>query len=112
MKLLLVSIIYLLTFTHSCSQDGTDKNTITIIDGGRAKQEMMYLNKEHWTMMLIIKENTLNDTARIGGVLHIPPGQLGTLMKGDCFMDSMLFSYQPYKATKGRLVVEYTSLPY
>ena len=63
-------------------------------------------------MALFIRENTLNDTAKVGGVLYIPPNKTGLLMKGDCFMDSMPFPYQPYRATKGRLVIQYYSQPF
>lgn len=108
-------LILILTFTacSTCKKSGDNpSNVIEIENGGIPLRQMMYLNKEHWTMELNIPENTLNDTAMLGGNVHIPPGKTGLLMKGDCFMDSLPFIYQPYRATKGRLVVQYSSRTY
>ena len=61
---------------------------------------------------MIIKENTLNDTAIVGRVVPIPPKQTGKFWQGECFRDSIPFDYEPYKATRGKLVIEYYSKPY
>jgi len=117
MKLKMKALIYLVFLGISqvlfrCSDSSNHSNVIEVQDGGKPLKRMMYLNKKHWTMGIIIKENTLNDTAMLGGNLSIPPGKVGLLMKGDCFMDSLPFIYQPYRATKGKLVVEYFSKGY
>ena len=87
-------------------------NIIRIEQGGEPLDKMMYFNREHERWYLVIKENTLNDTAMLGRVIKIPPKQTGKFWQAKCFRDSIPFNYKPYKATQGKLVVEYYSKPY
>lgn len=87
-------------------------NIVRIENGARPFRQMMYLNKEHWTWRMSIKVNTLNDTAIIGRVVKIPPKLTGNFWKAECFQDSIPLDYEPYKATRGRLVIEYSSSKY
>ena len=99
-------LLALASLQLSCSAD--DANVIEVKNGGEPYYAMMYLNREHWRWSMTVLENTLNDTAKIG-VMSIPPGKTGVLFVIDCKADSIPFSYQPYRATQGRLVVEYSS---
>jgi len=101
-----------LVIYSSCTRKISEHNVITVNDGGKAFTEMMHLNRRHPSMGIIIKENTLNDTAMMWTLIKIPPRKTGHFFRVDCFRDSMAFSYQPYKATKGKLVVQYYSNTY
>jgi hypothetical protein len=107
----LISALFILG-GETCIKNTLPANEIIVKDGSKPYTSMMYLNKEHWTMEILIRENTLNDTALFGGNIWLLPGKTGLLYKGECFMDSMPFIYAPYKATKGRLVVQYYTTPY
>ena len=95
-----------------CKSTVANPRLIEVKNGDKPFLKMMYLNKKHSTMGVIIRENTLNDTALMWTLVKIPPKKTGLLLRVDCFVDSMAFSYQPYKATKGKLVVEYYSKAY
>jgi hypothetical protein len=94
---------------QSCKKGNTKPNIIIVEDGSKPYRGVMHLNKDHWKMKIFIQENSLNDTALFGGNIKLVPGKTGTLYSGECLMDSMPFIYHPYKATTGRLVVEYSS---
>lgn len=109
-----ILILLYLTLPSNCGsvkKDWQAIKTITVADGGKSYSSMMYLNSTHWTWGMIVRENTLNDTAKIG-IMEIPPLKIGSLFKIECFVDSIPFNYHPYKATKGKLVIEYYSRPY
>ena len=84
---------------------------IVIENASKPKSGIMHLNSKHWWVEERIIENTLNDTAKYNSFV-IWPGRTGKLYKAECFMDSMTFIYQPYRATKGRLVVKYRTDEY
>jgi len=84
---------------------------IEVKNGGKPFDTVMHLNKEDWRWSMTILENTLNDTAKIG-IMIIPPGKTGTLFVIDCRVDSVPFTYRPYKAGQGKLVVQYDSWSY
>ena len=106
-------ILILLTLLFS-SCDALDQTTTLFIieDGGDAKRQCIHLDRSHSTMQAFVLENTLDDTAKLGGSLVIPPRQTGNLYRTDCFVDSMIVHYDPYKAHRGRLVIKYTSKKY
>ena len=93
----------------TCHNKGSPDHVIIVKDGSKPYQSMMHLNREHWYMGIIIRENTLNDTAMFGRNMWLLPGKTGVLHAGECFMDSMPFFYDPYRATKGRIVFQYYS---
>ena len=112
-KAFLCSIFFVfLCFGSTCKQRSSiNKNVIKIQNGSQPLNAMMYLNRDHWHWGMIVRENTLNDTALIG-IMKVLPGKTGTLFKVDCFVDSIPFHYRPYKATKCKLVIEYFSVEY
>ncbi|MDX1911248.1 MAG: hypothetical protein SFV22_07175 [Saprospiraceae bacterium] len=110
----LISLLFVAAWTGKCGGDQTaPSNMIVIEDGSKPFKAMMKLRNDHWTMRIYIKENTLNDTAKIHSYgLKIAPGQTGLIEKQDCHLDSMPLFYYPYKATGGRLVLTYTTSSY
>lgn len=108
----IISILLLSTFATKCREKKPLPTRIEVGDGGKQYRTTMITSRDHSKMKIIIRENTLNDTALFGGNMKIPPGKIGLFFRGDCFMDSFPFIYQPYKATKGRFVIEYSSSEY
>lgn len=100
----------LFAFSQSCTvkQLRNSKSIIEVKDAGKPFDTMMYLNKDHWRWSMTILGNTLDDTAKIG-IIKIWPRKTGVLFTIDCRIDSIPFNYHPYKASKGKLVVEYNS---
>ena len=51
--------------------------------------------------------NTANDTVNLGGYKLFAPGETGKIFTMDCYgTQPDTFTYVPYKATKGKIVVE------
>lgn len=103
----LVIFIIVLNFISLFDRCRRDKGTIVVEDGGQPFSTMMYIDGRHGTWGMNIRVNTLNDTARLGR-RFIAPGKTGRLFLSDIYSpDSIAFRYMPYKATHGRLVVDY-----
>src|SRR5690348_16116478 len=62
---------------------------------------------------VVIKENTLNDTCKIG-IQKIPPGRTGMFYdtKFPESLDTLRYPYIPYKASSGKLVYEHIFAPF
>lgn len=109
---ILVTVFVLLLLENGCKQRIVAHGKfINVYNGSQPYNAMMYLNRDHGSWGMIVRENTLNDTALIG-IMKVPPGRLGKLFQVECFSDSIPFNYRPYKATKGKLVIEYFSSVY
>jgi hypothetical protein len=104
-----ISVLLFTTFSTKCGKEQTSMKIIAVKDGSKEFRATMITSRDHSMMKIVIRENTLNDTAMFGGNMKIPPGRTGTFFQGDCYMDSFPFIYQPYKATKGRLIIAYSS---
>lgn len=100
------AISFLLLLAFLCNNAQT---IIIIEDGGKPYSQMIDLSRNNVGAGIVILENTLSDTALLENIFHIPPGKIGSLGHWDCYGDSTLFTYLPYKATSGRLVLKYTS---
>ena len=55
---------------------------------------------------MIVLENTLNDSCKIG-VMLVPPSKLGILYKIEFLMDCISYNFNPYKASKGKLIIRH-----
>jgi hypothetical protein len=99
-----------ISFIYSCTTaEDIHSGTITIPDVSQPYRGMMHLSRNNTYMKLVITENTLNDTAMMGGIKIIVPGKTGLVFKMSNVVDSMPFNYTPYKATSGTLKLTYTS---
>ena len=68
--------------------------------------------KKKWAYQkMIATKNTLNDTCKIG-LMIIPPGKTGVLYQVEFFQDSITYSYIPYRASKGTLIIEHRFYDY
>jgi hypothetical protein len=89
----------------SCSFN-SDSTTIVRINDGSKPYQFKYKAKDgHYRWSIELKNNTLNDTAKIG-VLKLKPRFNGRLFVTDWFSkDSVPIRYQPYKATSGGVTI-------
>jgi hypothetical protein len=55
---------------------------------------------------MVVLENTLDDSCKIG-IMVVPPSKLGLLYDIEFILDSISYNFIPYKATKGKLVIEH-----
>ena len=86
--------------------------TVTLPDASKPFQTWVHLDrKSSMILHCEVIENTLNDTAKLGGA-NIAPNQLGLRYKFEWFTDSASFAYLPYKANKGKLKVRYYTKPW
>ena len=111
---MIIILFFLQSF--SCSgflvQNGLNYSiTITELD---KEQEFQIQNSyKGWCRSgLKILENTANDSIRIGHYLSVPAGKTGLLYIGDNY-DPQPFTYKyiPYKANKGKVVIEWFIIP-
>lgn len=103
-------IFLLLLLLHASCNNFPTSAEVEIKDGSKPYMIHAILNKTHWRWGINIVENTLNDTAQIG-IIQVAPGKTGRLFLTECFRDSLSFPYYPYKATNGKLVIRYFTLP-
>ena len=75
------------------------------------KKKTIKLKRRFAYQSMSVIENSLNDTGLIG-IMKVAPLKKGKLYKSEFFMDSIWYSYKPYKATKGRLVIEHVFSDY
>lgn len=102
---------YLLLFAFifsSCDFKQTSAEYSYLIED--ASQEKDFLLKPglrfHYQRMYI-PLNTLDDTCMIG-IMKVAPGKTGLIYRTEFFADSIQYQYKPYKARKGKLVIEHS----
>ena len=89
-----------------------DKMIFTVYDASKPFQTWVQLDRKNRMIFHCeVIQNTLNDTAILGG-LKIAPNQIGLVSKFEWFTDSASFAYLPYKANKGKLKVRYYTKPW
>lgn len=117
MKTSLVILIAIL-FSNSCNKSKSpDKHSfiVTITEPGKAKEFTIPLRCEGWCVHgATILENTTNDSILIWDK-YFKPGQIGKVfsMEGyDLYTNSIWTTrYIPYKATKGKIVIQWFVRP-
>jgi hypothetical protein len=105
--------IYLISlFWLSCSFGSNSTKVIHIADGSKPFDWVYKPEEGHYSWSMHLKNNTLNDTAKVGIVI-LKPGYNGTLFRTEFFSDDSLhIRYQPYKATSGSVTIICTSSLY
>lgn len=91
----------------------TSTYSITITEIEKPKRFEIPLKYEGWCISgFSVLENTANDSVRIGPYFHLPPGKTGVIYSQEQF-DCKPFTYEylPYKATKGKVVIQWFVRP-
>ena len=65
------------------------------------------LKKNYARQKMEIVENTLDDTCKIG-IMKISKDARGTLYDIEFVADSIAYTYYPYKATSGKLIIKHS----
>lgn len=100
-------IFLILLLQGSCTQMQKRETFLFKIENPRKEQLKIIKLKKIWpTQEMVVVENTLNDTCLIG-IMKIPPRVTGKLYRVEFFDDSILYSYYPYKASKGKLIIKH-----
>jgi hypothetical protein len=86
----------------------SNRQIVKVEDGGKELTQVLHFGQSVVSLAVYVRENTLNDTARCENGI-IPPGFKGRLISADWYADTILFHYRPYKATSGKLILQYVS---
>jgi hypothetical protein len=92
----------------SCDFKQTDaKYSYLIEDASQEKDFLLKPGRRFHYQQMYISMNTLDDTCMIG-IMKVPPGKTGLQYRIEFFADSIHYQYKPYKARKGKLVIEHS----
>lgn len=104
MNLILLAIFLIQISCHFNEQE--EKFIFTVDNPAKEKKNTIQLKKICAMQEMVVLENSLNDTCMIG-IMKIPPGKTGKLYRTEFFADSISYSYYPYRAFKGRLIIQH-----
>jgi hypothetical protein len=110
-KKVIVGIVIL--FFLNCGLLTFSRFVFIVEDGDKPHTFIYHHSPKHNRWSIALKNNTLNDTAKIG-VLNLPPKYNGSLFTVDWSsdIDSMLIIYNPYKVTSGGVTIICYSVEY
>ncbi|NJB38208.1 hypothetical protein [Croceivirga sp. JEA036] len=112
-KIAICFLLYNLIISCNCNNRGDQINfLITDFTKQRVDTLVPYKNKSYITYYIKIK-GKVNDTIKIQrkdyGHYFILPGHVDTLLNGDYYgTENIIWTFDPYKATKGELKIEYS----
>lgn len=113
-KVLFNFLLPILILSCDCKNCGDHRNfVVTDFSKKRVDTLIPYENKTYVGYFIKVKGN-VNDTIKIqtvnyGGHYTIPPGEIDTLLNADYYgTDTLIWAFDPYKATKGKLKIEYS----
>ena len=106
--LLAISLIF------SCEiYTSKDRRKFTVTDFSKKRVDTLipYENKSYYAYLIKIR-GEVDDSIKIqrDGYYHyiILPGKVDTLLNGDYYgTDTIIWTFNPYRATKGKLEIEY-----
>jgi len=108
------TFILILLAMVSCVVYTKDRKKFVINDFSKVRLDTLIPNKNKSYYAYYIKvKGIVNDTIKIemmnyGGHYIIPPGEIDTLLNADYYgKDTLIWAFNPYKATKGKLEIEY-----
>jgi hypothetical protein len=57
----------------------------------------------------VVLNNTMSDTCKLG-IIDIPPGSNGVILRSDCFadLDSLRIPFKSFKANRGSIEIEFS----
>jgi hypothetical protein len=100
-------LLIALMFT-CCDLTLTDSQYSYLIeDASREKDFLLKPGRRFRYQQMYISLNTLDDTCMIG-IMKVPPLETGLLYRIEVFADSIQYQYKPYKARKGKLLIEHS----
>jgi|GEM_PF-1868338 len=112
MRVLIFALLFVAL--SGCSDKSKDSSTkrysITVTELDKPMQFNIPLQQDGWyTACLSVIKNTADDSVRIGAYLIIPPGKTGLLYKHEeVGIKPFTYEYVPYKAKKGKVVIEWS----
>lgn len=101
--------LYCLQFCESCqSPSNKDCTIITIIDLSREQKIALPMQCKGWCIRARrVVLNTANDTILLDGDKFFAPGQTGKIFTMEGYgIQADTFTYVPYKANLGKVIVE------
>lgn len=115
--LMLLSALFLFNSNRCNPFDNLSQHTyiVTITAPDKIKEIRIPLQCSGWCIRRgKVIENTTNDTTKIWDKFF-PPGKTGTFLSMECYdfykKTPWTTTYIPYKATKGKIVIEWSLKP-
>lgn len=112
-----IHVFTVLMLLFSCRSNLPPSKTayysITITEIDKPQRFEIPLKQDGWCVSgFSVLENTANDSVRIGAYIHLPPGKTGRLYSHEMIdYKPFVYEYLPYKATKGKIVIQWFVRP-